>query len=189
MRPEVDQVLSYYSKRIYEIQFVDIPESTKKKSIDIDARLCSDALSCDVPSVTHTSEYVLSKGVWWSKQALETFWKTKIYNKDGTEARTVRQRRKGYQKNSKQRMFTVEHEYPLGILKNKVMKKEFKSADDVKKYLLKYNKATIVTQEEDSKLRNHGRRTAKTIKEASDRYEKCGIEVVKFKEFENLIFD
>lgn len=188
MRPEVNKILNCFAKRIYDIQFVDISITSKKKAIDIDARLCSDALSCDVPSVTHTSEYVLSKGIWWSQTALELFWNAKIYNKDGSLARTVRQRRKGYESNCKRRMFTVEHEYPLGILKSKVMQKEFKSVQAVKNYLLKYNKATIVTHAEDTKLENSGKKTAKTIQEASDRYEKCGIKVVEFSETNKLTF-
>jgi hypothetical protein len=186
MRPEVLQVIDYFAKQIYDIQFIDLPETTKKKTVDINARLCSDALSCDVPSVTHTSEYVLSKGVWWSEKALNMFWNEQIYNDDGTAARTIRQRRKGYQKDLKKRMFTVEHEFPLGILKTKVMKKEFKNSDQVKKYLLKYNKATIVTQEENERLKNAGKRTAKKLEEAADRYEQCGIKVVEFSEFPKL---
>jgi hypothetical protein len=187
MRPEVDRILSYYAKRLYEIQFVDIPSSTKKKSIDIDARLCSDVLSCEVPSVSHTSEYILSKCIWWSKAALEAFWDEKIYNKDGTLAHTYRQRRIGYAKNGK-RFFNVEHEYPLGILKSKIMNQEFDSEESVKKYLLKYNKATIVTQDEDWYLRVNGQKTANSIKEAADRYQKCGIEVYYFRA-ERFIFN
>lgn len=188
MKPEVEQCLDHFSKRIYDIQFVKMPESTKKKAIDIDARLCSDVLSCDSAYATHTTEWVLANCIWWSKNAQEYFWDEQIYNKDKTEARTVRQRRKGYVKNGSRRVFTVEHEYPLGILKSKVINKQFESVDDVKKYLKKYNKVTVITHEENNELRWKGLNSATTIEEAVDRYKICGIDVVKFSENRQIIF-
>ena len=88
-----------------------------------------------------------------------------------------RQRREAYQDGK--RVFNIEHQYPLGIIKEKVVNKSFKSVEQVIDYFIRYNKIVIVTAEENAKL-NAKHKTAATIQEARSRYKQNGIVVRRF---------
>jgi hypothetical protein len=168
MNASIKNVVDHFAERIYNIQFASVHVNAKKKAVDIDCRIVSDFISCENEFCSHSTPHILGNCKWWSEGAIAKFQSLK-----GTK----RQRREAYE-NGK-RIFNVEHQYPIGIIKDKVVKQHFKSVDDVKKYLIKYNKVVIVTAEENSKL-NAKHKTATTLQEAKKRYEINGIVVRRF---------
>lgn len=167
MQKEVEDIVRVFAKRIYDLQFQDIPEGTKNSAVDRDCRIISDFIGCEKVKVTHSTYFVLKNCKLWSKKAI------KLYNTlEGTHSTRCSSAKSGA-------LFTIEHEYPLGIVKKMVQDKKFKSVDSVIKYMKKYAIPVIVTLEEDAKLRTSCR-TASSLTEAKDRYKKVGIEVQHF---------
>ena len=164
---QVKQLVDFFCKRIYELQFVDMPEGTRSVAVDRDARIVSDYLATNQLKPTHSTYYIVKHATKWSEEAIRVYGTLK-----GNHNARCSVRLNGSH-------FTVEHEYPLGIMKQMVRDKKFKSPDAVVKYMKKYGMPVIVTLEEDAKLRTICR-TAYTLKEAEDRYKKAGIVVQKF---------
>lgn len=167
MNKDVKVLVEFFAKRIYDIQFVDIPEGTRSVAVDRDSRIISDYLATDQLKPTHSTYYIVKHAKLWSEEAIRVY-----ETLSGKHNARCSVRLSGSH-------FTVEHEYPLGILKQMVRDKKFKSPDAVVKYMKKYGMPVIVTLEEDAKLRTICR-TAYTLKEAEDRYKKAGIVVKKF---------
>lgn len=168
MNESVKNVVHHFAERIYNIQFAKVHVNAKKKAVDIDCRIVSDFISCENEFCSHSTPHILGNCKWWSEGAIKKF-----ESLEGTK----RQRREAYE-NGK-RIFNIEHQFPLGIIKEMVVKQQFKSVDQVKNYLIKYNKIVIVTAEENVKL-NAKHKTAATLREAKTRYEDNGIIVRRF---------
>jgi hypothetical protein len=168
MNDSVKTVVDHFAKRVFDIQFADIHVNAKKKAVDIDCRIVSDFISCENEFCSHATPHILGNCKWWSEGAIQKF-----ESLEGTK----RQRRESYEDGK--RMFNIEHQYPLGIIKDKVVKKAFKSVEQVKDYFIRYNKVVIVTAEENAKL-NATHKTAATIQEARTRYKQNGIVVRRF---------
>lgn len=167
MSEEIKNLVQFFAERIYQIQFVDIPNGTKNSAVDKDARIISDFLATGQTKVTHSTNFVLKHTKMWSVQAIK-----KYKTLEGSHSRRCSTQYSGAN-------FTIEHEYPLGIMKKMVQEKKFKSADAIVKYMKKYGVPVIVTLEEDAKLRSICR-TANSFKEAEDRYKKAGIVIKQF---------
>lgn len=168
MNASIKNVVEHFAERIYNIQFANVHVNAKKKAVDIDCRIVSDFISCENEFCSHSTPHILGNCKWWSEAAI-----AKFESLGGTK----RQRREAYE--GGKRIFNIEHQFPLGIIKERVVKQQFKSVDQVKNYLLKYNKIVIVTAEENSKL-NAKHKTASTLQEAKKRYEYHGIIVRRF---------
>lgn len=167
MSEDVKKLVQFFAQRIYDIQFVDIPNGTKNSAVDKDARIISDFLATGVTKVTHSTYFVLKHSKLWSQEAI------KKYNKlEGSHSRRCSTKYSGSN-------FTIEHEYPLGIMKKMVQEQKFKSPAEIVRYMKKYGMPVIVTLEEDAKLRAICR-TANSFKEAEDRYKKAGIVIKNF---------
>lgn len=163
----IDNIIKVFAKRIYDIQFEDMPAGTKNSAVDRDSRIISDFIGCEKDKVTHSTYFILKNCKMWSEKAIEMY-----ETFEGDHASRCHRGKSGHE-------FTIEHEYPLGIVKQMVQDKEFKSVDHVIDYMKKYGVPVIVTLEEDAKLRNICR-TATSLTEAKDRYKKAGIKVKKF---------
>jgi len=168
MNDSVKTVVEHFAKRVFDIQFAEIHVNAKKKAVDIDCRIVSDFISCENEFCSHSTPHILGNCKWWSEGAIQKF-----DSLDGTK----RQRREAYQDGK--RVFNIEHQYPLGIIKEKVVNKSFKSVEQVIDYFIRYNKIVIVTAEENAKL-NAKHKTAATIQEARSRYKQNGIVVRRF---------
>jgi hypothetical protein len=167
MQKEVEDIIRVFAKRVYDLQFVDVPEGTRNSAVDRDCRIISDFIGCEKVKVTHSTYYVLKNCKRWSKKAI------KLYNTlEGSHSTRCSSAKSG-------QLFTIEHEYPLGIVKKMVQDKKFKSVDSVITYMKKYAVPVIVTLEEDAKLRTSCR-TASSLSEAKGRYKKVGIVVDHF---------
>lgn len=168
MNTSIKNVVEHFAERIYNIQFANVHVNAKKKAVDIDCRIVSDFISCENDFCSHSTPHILGNCKWWSEGAIKKF-----NSLEGTK----RQRREAYE-NGK-RVFNIEHQFPLGIIKEKVVNKQFKSVDQVKNYLIKYNKIVIVTAIENTKL-NTNHKSATNLQEAKSRYEYNGIIVRRF---------
>lgn len=168
MNPTVKEVVKHFASRIYEIQFAPIPENAKKSAVDRDCRIVSDFIGTENEFVSHSTPHIIKHCKWWSVAASELY-----KSLEGSHST----RCEHYM--DKKRAFAVEHEYPLGIIKDRVVKATFASSDVVEKFLWKYNKIVIVTAGENALLTERFK-SAKTLKEAAARYDSCGIEVVRF---------
>jgi hypothetical protein len=168
MNDSVKNVVKHFAKRLYDMQFAEVHVNAKKKAIDVDCRIVSDFVSCENEFCSHSTPHVLGNCKWWSKGAIEKF-----ESLEGTK----RQRREAYENDK--RIFNIEHQFPLGIIKDKVIKKHFNSVEQIERYLLRYCKVVIVTAEENSKL-NATHKTSTTLAEAKKRYEHHGIVVQRF---------
>jgi len=168
MNESVKNVVEHFAERIFNIQFADVHVNAKKKAVDIDCRIVSDFISCENEFCSHSTPHILGNCKWWSEGAI-----AKFESLGGSK----RQRREAYE-NGK-RIFNIEHQFPLGIIKEKVVNQKFKTVEQVKDYLLRYNKIVIVTAEENNKL-NAKHKTASTISEARNRYKFHDIVVRRF---------
>ena len=167
MTVDVKSVVKFFAERIYAIQFADIPNGTKNSAVDKDARIISDFLATGQTKVTHSSYFVLKHTKLWSVEAIKKYKTLK-----GSHSHRCSTKHSGSH-------FTIEHEYPLGIMKKMVQEQKFKSPAEVIRYMKKYGVPVIVTLEEDAKLRGICR-TANSFKEAEDRYKKAGIVIKQF---------
>ena len=168
MNDSVKNVVDHFAKRIFDIQFAEVHVNAKKKAVDIDCRIVSDFISCENEFCSHATPHILGNCKWWSEAAIEKF---------NSLGGTKRQRREAYE--SGKRVFNIEHQFPLGIIKEKVVNQAFETVEQVKDYLIRYNKVVIVTSEENDKL-NATHKTATTIPEARKRYKHYGIVVKRF---------
>jgi hypothetical protein len=167
MTKNIEDIIRVFAKRIYDIQFVDLPDATRNSAVDRDARIMSDFIGCEKEKVTHNTYFILKNCKMWSEEAIA------MYNTfSGPHADRCHRGKSGHE-------FTIEHEYPLGIVKKMVQDKQFESVEHVIKYMKKYAVPVIVTLEEDAKLRTTCR-TADSLDEAKDRYKKVGIKVQRF---------
>lgn len=168
MNASIKNVVDHFAERIYNIQFANVHVNAKKKAVDIDCRIVSDFISCENEFCSHSTPHILGNCKWWSEAAIQKF---------ESLGGSKRQRREAYE--AGKRIFNIEHQFPLGIIKEKVVKQQFKNVNQVKNYLIKYNKIVIVTAEENSKL-NAKHKTAATLQEAKKRYDYHGIVVRRF---------
>lgn len=167
MKKEVKEAVEFFAKRIYDIQFVDLPDGTKNSAVDRDARIISDFIATEQTKVVHSTYFILKHCKLWSEDAIRVYGTL-----NGNHNARCSVRLNGAR-------FTIEHEYPLGIMKAMVRDKKFSSPAAVIKYMKSYGVPVIVTLEEDAKLRQFCR-TATTLEEAEDRYLKAGIKVKRF---------
>ena len=163
---ELEDSIQFFSKRLYDIQFADISLNAKKKAIDMDYRIITDLISCRLKSVSHSTPYIIKNCKWWSKKAVELFSKT-----EGTISERCNLKING------KRAYSVEHEYPVGIIKNKIVNKQFKSQQEIVNYIKEYGRVIIVHCDENYRL-TVNQKTANTIEEAHNRYNKVGIEII-----------
>lgn len=167
MNKNIENTIRVFAKRIYDIQFEDLPVGTKNSAVDRDSRIISDFIGCEKDKVTHSTYFILKNCKMWSEEAIAMY-----ESLEGDHASRCHRGKSGHE-------FTIEHEYPLGIVKKMVQDKKFESVDHVIKYMKKYSVPVIVTLSEDAKLRTSCR-TANTLKEAKDRYKNVGIKVRRF---------
>ena len=167
MKKEIESIIRVFAKRIYDIQFEDMPAGTKNSAVDRDSRIISDFIGCEKEKVTHSTYFILKNCTMWSEEAIAMYEKL-----EGNHAARCHRGKSKHE-------FTIEHEYPLGIVKKMVQDKKFESVEHVIKYMKKYAVPVIVTLEEDAKLRTTCR-TADTLEDAKDRYKKVGIKTRRF---------
>lgn len=164
----LNETIKFFSKRLFELQNAPISVNAIKMTIDKDYRTISDLISCEQFQVSHNTAFMIRNCKWWSKKAVELF--SSIDDKFNKKC--------DFKINDK-RAFTVEHEYPVGIMKNMIVNKLFNSAEEVEGFIKKYAKNIIVTLDENIYLTANSK-SANTITEAETRYSKAGIEVVRF---------
>ena len=172
---ELETSVKFFAKRLYDMQFADISLNAKKKAIDVDYRIITDLISCESSHVSHHTPYIIRNCKWWSKKAIEIF-----NNTEGSFADKCNVKING------KRAYSVEHEYPVGIIKNMIVKKLFKTEKEVYNHIKKYGRVIIVSHEENYQL-SWKQKTANTIEEAHNRYNQIGIEVVNVSALE--LFD
>ena len=85
--------------------------------------------------------------------------------------------------NQKRKMLTDEHRIPLGVFTEMLLNGYFHSTEDIYNYITHYGMYCVVTKDENKRLNGKELKckTAKTIKEAEERYIKAGIEIIEFK--------
>lgn len=101
----------------------------------------------------------------WSKEAAKLWQETNLSDKQ------------------KRKMLTDEHRIPLGVFTDMLINGEIASAEDIYNYITHYGMYCVVTKTENKRLNGKELKckTAKTIKEAEERYIKAGIEIIEFK--------
>jgi len=164
----LNESVKFFAHRLFELQNAPISINAIKMTIDKDYRTISDLISCEEHEVSHNTSYMIRNCKWWSKKAVELF--NNIDDKFSKKC--------DFKINGK-RAFTVEHEYPVGIIKNMIVNKQFNSAEEIEDHIKKYAKNIIVTLDENIYLTANSK-SANTITEAETRYSKAGIEVVRF---------
>ena len=148
--------------------------------VDRALRGASDIISCECTAVVNNTASVLQWCVHWSHDALDTYW---IVQEQLTEQRegkppTHRQITQARDDAGK-RWWTVEHQYPI-LIPNTGLLDEGWSQAHLIDWMMRYGKATIVTQRENARLTNH----TKCMEEASSRYDSASITVCRHPQFE-----
>ena len=162
-------VVKLFSQRLYDMQFADIPDNPKKMGIDKDYRIITDFVSTEEEFVSHSTPFLIRNNKWWSIGAIEKF----RSNSD----LPWRQRCDMYENG--RRAYSIEHEYPVGIMKTMLLNKEFTDVEQVVNFCLRYGKMVIVTAEENDAL-NKVSKSASSIEEAHERYTQQDIIVRRF---------
>lgn len=85
----------------------------------------------------------------------------------------------------KRKMLTDEHRIPLGVFTQMLLDGAITSAEGIRNYIIQHGVYCVVTKIENKQL-NKKWKTAKTIKEAEERYGKAGIEIVGFNAERNI---
>ena len=123
--------------------------------VDRALRAASDILSARCVNVVNNTASVLQWTVQWSEAAYDKYQqinKRLTEKRDGKPPthRQITQWRDAYSK----RPFTVEHEYPILIPKKGVLDDRW-TEQELKDWMWKYGRATIITHPENDRLLNH----------------------------------
>ena len=141
------------------------PYRTKECVIDKTLRIASNIITSedkDIGQSSPTSRYGCKR---WSKEAY------KVYNDFRKEGMTHKQA--CYARVNGKSAYINEHQYPLSIVKKALLNDGW-TLEQLKDYMYTYGSYTVVTKEEDLRLKSVG-----TIKEGHDRYKNANIEVLK----------
>ena len=148
--------------------------------VDRALRGASGIISCECTAVVNNTASVLQWCVHWSHDALDVYWTVRSalqHQRDG-RAPTHRQITQARDEHGK-RWWTVEHQYPILIPKTGLLDEGWSQAYLID-WMMKYGKATIVTQPENARLTNH----TKSMSEARGRYAAADITVCRHPHFE-----
>jgi hypothetical protein len=147
----------------HEIANTDTPYRLRECVIDRTLRMVSNVISSEDENIgqsSPTSRYGCKR---WSKEAF------KVYKECIDSGMTHKQA--CYAKKNGRSAYINEHEYPLSIVKKALINDGW-SLEQLKDYMYKYGSYTVVTREEDLRLK-----PAKSISEAKKRYFNAGIEL------------
>lgn len=142
--------------------------------VDRSLRAASDVLSAQCTNVVNNTASVLQWTTQWSEEAITEYDRIKgeLTERRAGKPPTHRQITQWRDIRGK-RPFTVEHEYPILIPKKGVLDDHW-TEQELKDWMWKYGKATIITHPENDRLLNH---TA-DMQIAAKRYSTAGIKTV-----------
>lgn len=169
MRQVTLDVVRTFAKRLYDIQHAEIPVNPKKMSIDRDYRIITDFVSTEEEFVSHSTPHLIRNNKWWSVGAIEKF---RSYS-------DLKWRERCDMYENGRRAYSIEHEYPVGIIKTMLMNKEFSDPEQIVNFCLRYGRMVILTSDENDML-NKVSKTCNTIDEAYERYSSLDIIVRRF---------
>ena len=147
----------------HEISNTDIPCRLRECVIDRTLRMASNVISSEDENIgqsSATSRYGCKR---WSVKAKE------FYSSLREEGKTHKQACFG--KVNGRSAYINEHEYPLSIIKKALIYDKW-SLKQLKDYMYKYGGYTVVTREEDLRLK-----PASSIEEGHKRYDNAGIKI------------
>lgn len=133
-----------------------LEQKHRRTLVDTALRAASNIITAESTAVYNSTASILQWGVWWSEAALN------LYNQlrgGKSHRQTAHIRING------KRPWTVEHRYPLNIIKHEIY-----SGADVEyivDWMMRYGAATVVLHEENKSLLQ----SCKTLEEAHNRYE------------------
>lgn len=147
----------------YDTANTDTPYRVRECVIDKTLRIASNVISSEDENIgqsSATSRYGCKR---WSIKAYEFY--NSLIDKGMTHKQACFGRIDG------RSAYINEHEYPLSIVKKALINESW-SLNQLKDYMYKYGSYTVVTREEDLKLK-----PATTISEGHDRYKNAGIQI------------
>lgn len=152
----------------------DAPLEQKHRRTLVDAalRASSNIITAESTAVYNSTASILQWGVWWSERALY------LYNQlRGSKSH----RQTAHIRINGKRPWTVEHRYPLNIIKHEIYNGA--SVDYIVDWMMCYGAATVILHEENKILL----RSCKTLQEAQHRYE--NIVIVRHPHFKGECHD
>ena len=144
-----------------------ILQKHRRTMVDAAIRAASNIVTAESISVYNSTDSILQWGVWWSERALHLYQQIKGHR---THRQTTNIRIDG------KRPWTVEHEYPVNIIKHHIYNGYL--TDEIVSWMLRYGRAVVVLHEENKLLMQ----SCKTETEAQHRYE--NISIVRHPHFE-----
>tara|TARA_X000001382_G_scaffold64607_1_gene44769 strand:+ start:5417 stop:5938 length:522 start_codon:yes stop_codon:yes gene_type:complete len=147
---------------------MDAPYRTRECVIDKTLRIASNVISSKDENIGQSSPTARYGCLRWSKEAYDLYLS---FRKEGMSHKQA-----CYAKVNGKSPYINEHEYPLSIVKKSLLNGNW-NLDKLKEYMYSYGSFTVVTKEEDRRLK-----TVTTIHEGKARYSNAGINVLNLKE-------
>lgn len=147
-----------------------ILQKHRRTMVDTAIRAASNIVTAESTAVYNSTASILQWCPWWSERALDLYHQLKGHR---THRQTSHIRING------KRPWTVEHRYPLNIIKHEIYNGA--SVDYIVDWMMRYGAATVVLHEENKSLLQ----SCKTLQEAQHRYE--NITIVRHPYFEQQL--
>ncbi len=144
-----------------------ILQKHRRTMVDTAIRAASNIVTAECTAVYNSTASILQWCPWWSERALQLYQQLKGHR---THRQTSHIRING------KRPWTVEHEYPVNIIKHRI--NNGASTDEIVSWMNKYGRAVVILHEENKLLLQ----SCKTETEAQHRYE--NITIVRHPHFE-----
>tara|TARA_A100001015_G_scaffold291635_1_gene366040 strand:+ start:400 stop:945 length:546 start_codon:yes stop_codon:yes gene_type:complete len=168
-KPEVNKLvhIAHYSTQI------NLNRKFAYNIVDRALRAASDILSAESLNVVNNTASVIQWCRQWSDQALHEYWTIRDELTETRNGKPPTHRQIcNYRDINRKRPFTVEHEYPILIPKKGILDDGW-TEDQLRVWMYKYGRATIITQAENARLLNH---TA-DMQIAAKRYDNASITI------------
>jgi len=150
-KPEVDKLvhIAYYSTQI------SLDRKFAYNIVDRALRAASDIISSECLNVVNNTMSVIQWCRQWSHDALDEYWTIRdILTEERNGKPPTHRQICNWRDSNRKRPFTVEHEYPILIPKKGVLDDAW-TEDQLRDWMYKYGRATIITQAENARLLNH----------------------------------
>ena len=150
-KPEVNKLvhIAHYSTQI------NLNRKFAYNIVDRALRAASDILSAESLNVVNNTASVIQWCRQWSDQALHEYWTIRDELTETRNGKPPTHRQIcNYRDINRKRPFTVEHEYPVLIPKKGILDDGW-TEDQLRDWMYKYGRATIITQAENARLLNH----------------------------------
>lgn len=144
-----------------------ILQKHRRTLVDTAIRAASNIVTAENLLVYNSTASILQWCPWWSERALQLYQQIRGHR---THRQTAHSRIDG------KRPWTVEHRYPLNIIKHRIYNGA--STDEIVTWMLRYGRSAIVLHEENRLLLQ----SCKTEEEAYNRYE--NINIIRHPHFE-----